>query len=135
MKELTLEATVQNIEAATEFVNAALEEFDCPMKTQMQIDLVVDEVFTNIAQYAYAPQTGTATVRVEPLEDSAGVRLTFFDGGKPFNPLANGDPDTTLSAEERSIGGLGIFLVKKMMDDVSYAYENGQNVLTTIKRF
>ena len=135
MKELTLDAVVQNIEAVTDFVNAALEEWNCPMKGQMQIDMAIDELFGNIAQYAYAPGTGKATVRVEPLKEARGMRLTLIDSGKPYDPLSGGDPDTTLSAEERGIGGLGVFLVKKTMDDMRYAYENGQNVLTVEKRF
>jgi len=135
MKELTLDATVQNIETVTDFVNAALEEWDCPMKAQMQIDVVIDELFGNIAQYAYAPRIGTATVQVELLEDPRGVKLTFIDGGKPYNPLSSDDPDVTLSAEARGVGGLGVFLVKKTMDEVAYTYENGQNVLTAVKRF
>ncbi|MBR3270414.1 MAG: ATP-binding protein [Clostridia bacterium] len=135
MKELTLDAVVQNIEAVTDFVNAALEEWDCPMKAQMQIDMAIDELFGNIAQYAYAPGTGMATVRIEPLKEARGMRLTLIDSGKPYDPLSGGDPDTTLSIEERGIGGLGVFLVKKTMDDMRYAYENGQNVLTVEKRF
>ncbi len=135
MKELTLDAVVQNIEAVTDFVNAALEEWNCPMKAQMQIDMAIDELFGNIAQYAYAPGTGKATVRIEPLQEARGMRLTLIDSGKPYDPLSGGDPDTTLSAEERGIGGLGVFLVKKTMDDMRYAYENGQNVLTVEKRF
>ncbi len=135
MKELTLDATVQNIETVTDFVNAALEEHDCPMKAQIQIDVVIDELFGNIAQYAYAPGTGTATVRVELLDNPRGTKLTFIDSGKPYNPLLGDDPDVTLSAEARGIGGLGVFLVKKTMDEVAYVYENGQNVLTTVKRF
>ena len=135
MKELTLDAVVQNIEAVTDFVNAALEEWNCPMKAQMQIDMAIDELFGNIAQYAYAPGTGMATVRIEPLKEARGMRLTLIDSGKPYDPLSGGDPDTTLSIEERGIGGLGVFLVKKTMDDMRYAYENGQNVLTVEKRF
>lgn len=128
-KELTLEATVENIAVATDFINAELEALDCPMKAQVQIDIAVDELFGNIAHYAYVPATGPATVRVEVERDPLAVVITFIDNGKPYDPLAAPDPDTTLSAEARKIGGLGVFLVKKTMDDVSYAYKDGKNIL------
>ena len=127
--EMTVEATVANIPAVTDFVNAELEKIDCPMKAQMQIDVAIDELFGNIAQYAYNPETGPATVRVEVDEATPAVVITFIDNGKPYDPLAADDPDTTLSAEERQIGGLGVFLVKKTMDDVSYEYSEGKNIL------
>ena len=129
MKELTIEATVENIAAVTDFVNAELESLGCPMKAQLQIDVAIDELFGNIAHYAYNPETGPATVRVEVEEDPMSVVVTFIDHGKPYDPLSRDDPDVTLSAEEREIGGLGVFLVKKTMDDVSYEYRNGQNIL------
>ena len=133
MKELTIDATVDHIAAVTEFVNAQLEEYDCPMKAQMQIDLAIDELFSNIAYYAYAPETGPATVRVEVREGPLAVVITFIDHGKPFDPLAGEDPDVSLPLEERKEGGLGIFLVKKTMDDVSYEYRDGQNILRVRK--
>ena len=129
MKEMTLEATVNNIPMVTEFVNTELEALDCPVKAQMQIDVAIDELFGNIAQYAYDPLTGPATVRVEVDDDPMAVIITFIDNGKPFDPLKGKDPDTTLSAEERQIGGLGVFLVKKTMDEITYEYKDGQNIL------
>ena len=134
MQELNLEAAVANIPAVTDFVNAILEELDCPMKARMQIDVAIDELFSNIAQYAYAPGTGPATVRVETEEDPRAVILTFIDRGIPYEPLAAEDPDITAPAEERSIGGLGVFLVKKTMDDVRYERRDGQNILRITKR-
>ena len=129
MKELTVEAKTTNIEAVTDFVNEQLEALDCPMKAQMQIDIAIDELFGNIAHYAYNPEIGQATVRVEVVEDPLSVVITFIDNGVPYDPLAKADPDTTLSAEEREIGGLGIFMVKKTMDDITYEYKDGQNIL------
>ena len=129
MKELTIAATVENIETVTEFVNAQLELLDCPIKAQMQIDIAIDELFGNIAHYAYNPEVGNATVRVEVSEDPLAVIVTFIDNGIPYDPLRKDDPDITLSAEEREIGGLGIYLVKKSMDEISYEYKNGQNIL------
>ena len=134
MKELTIAATVQNIETVTAFVDEQLEALDCPMKAQMQIDIAIDELFGNIAHYAYAPEVGEATVRVEVIDDPLSVVITFIDGGVPYDPLAAADPDITLSAEERAVGGLGIFMVKKSMDDISYEYRNGKNILTIRKR-
>ena len=133
MKELNIAATVENIEAVTDFVNEQLEALDCPMKAQMQIDIAIDELFGNIAHYAYNPDVGDATVRVEVIEDPLSVVITFIDGGVPYDPLAAADPDTTLSAEDRAIGGLGIFMVKKSMDEITYRYENGSNILSIRK--
>ena len=133
MKELTVEAKIENIEAVTDFVNEQLEALDCPMKAQMQIDIAIDELFGNIAHYAYNPEVGSATVRVEVIEDPLAVTITFIDNGVPYDPLAKADPDTTLSAEEREIGGLGIFMVKRTMDDITYEYKDGQNILTIKK--
>ena len=129
MNELTITATVENIEAVTDFVNEQLEAIDCPMKAQMQIDIAIDELFGNIAHYAYNPEVGEATVRVEVIEDPLAVVITFIDKGVPYDPLAKEDPDITLTAEERGIGGLGIFMVKKSMDDIAYEYKDGQNIL------
>ena len=129
MKELTINATVENIEKVTAFVDEQLEAMDCPMKAQMQIDIAIDELFGNIAHYAYNPKVGPATVRVEVTDNPMTVIITFIDNGVPYDPLAKEDPDVTLSAEERGIGGLGIYLVKKSMDGISYEYKNGQNIL------
>ena len=129
MKELTIAATVENIETVTDFVNEQLESLDCPMKAQMQIDIAIDELFGNIAHYAYNPEIGEATVRVEVVENPLSVVITFIDNGVPYDPLKNDDPDTTLSAEERDIGGLGIYMVKKSMDNITYEYKDGQNIL------
>ena len=134
MKELTIAATVENIEVVTDFVNEQLETLDCLMKAQMQIDIAIDELFGNIAQYAYNPDVGEATVRVEVIEEPLSVVITFIDGGVPCDPLASADPDTTLSAEERAIGGLGIFMVKKTMDEITYRYEGGKNILSIRKK-
>ena len=129
MKELTLDATVENISTVTAFVDEELEKIDCPMKAQMQIDIAIDEVSSNIAHYAYHPSVGSATVKIEVIEEPMSVVITFIDGGTPYNPLEKEDPDITLSAEEREIGGLGIFMVKKSMDSIDYEYKDGQNIL------
>lgn len=133
MKELTIAATVENIGAVTDFVDAQLEALDCPMKAQVQINIAIDELFGNIAHYAYNPDVGEATVRVEVEEEPLSVIITFIDGGVPYDPLQAVEPDTTLSAEERALGGLGIFMVRKSMDEITYRYENGRNILSIRK--
>ena len=133
MKELTIAATVENIEVVTDFVNQQLELLECPMKAQMQIDIAIDELFSNIAHYSYNPEIGQATVRVEVMENPLAVSITFIDNGVPYDPLSKEDPDLTLSAEERQIGGLGIYLVKKSMDEITYEYKDGQNILSIKK--
>lgn len=104
------------------------------MKVMAQIDVSVDELFGNIANYAYGDETGYAEIRLEDTEEKPGIIIEFEDAGMPFNPLAKEDPDTSLSINERGIGGLGIFIVKKTMDDVYYRYENNCNILG-IKKF
>ena len=133
MKELTLEATIPNIETVTDFVNAELEAADCPLKVQMQIDVAIDEVFSNIAQYAYGEAGGSATVGIAISEEPRMMTLIFKDQGMPYNPLENKDPNINLPAEAREIGGLGIFMVKKTMDEVLYDFKDGQNILTLKK--
>ena len=133
MAEMTILAKVENLEQVLAFVDAELEKLDCSMKTQMQIDVAVEELFVNIAHYAYAPKEGTALIRVQSDEASQAVAITFIDSGIPYDPLAKPDPDVTLSAEDRQIGGLGIYMVKKSMDDMRYEYRDGQNVLKIVK--
>lgn len=134
MIELTVAATVENIGTVTDFVNEQLEALDCPMKAQMQIDIAIDELFGNISHYAYHPEVGNATVRVEVTEEPLAVMVTFIDGGMPYDPLTTADPDITLSAEERRIGGLGIYMVKKAMDEITYEYKDGKNILSIKKK-
>ena len=129
MNGLELEARAENLPKVLAFVDGELEQRDCPMKTQMQIDIAVEELFVNIANYAYHPEIGWASVMVEVLDDPLSVSVTFMDSGEPYDPLAKADPDTTLSAEERQIGGLGIYMVKKSMDEIAYEYKDGQNIL------
>ena len=103
------------------------------MKVMMQIEIAVEEIYVNIVHYAYNPEIGKATIRCEVTDNPMQVIIQFMDSGVPFDPLAKEDADITLSAEEREIGGLGIFMVKKSMDEVSYEYKEGKNVLTIRK--
>ena len=134
MKTLTLEAKIDNIPVITDFINEQLEALDCAMKAQLQIDVAIDEVFTNIASYAYPDGEGMATVRMDFDPATRLSTITFEDTGIPFDPLQQQEPDVTLSAEERPIGGLGIFLVRETMDDVTYERRDGRNILTISKK-
>jgi anti-sigma regulatory factor (Ser/Thr protein kinase) len=131
--ELVIAAELKNLPLVLDFIEGHLEGTSISIKQKMQILVAVEEIFVNIASYAYAPGTGDAVVRCEILDDPAAVEIEFEDTGTPYNPLEKEDPDVTLSAEERSIGGLGVFLVKKLMDDVRYEYRDGANVLTVRK--
>ncbi len=133
-KSLTVEATVQNIEKVLGFIDEQLELCECPMRTQTQIDVAIDELFGNIALYAYAPNVGNATVLFDVEDNPKTAVITFIDSGVPYNPLEKEDPDITLSVEDRQIGGLGIFMVKKTMDAMQYEYRDGQNILSIRKK-
>ena len=133
MREMDIAATLENLDTVMAFVDQQLEEVGCSMKAQMQIDIAVEEVYVNIAHYAYNPEVGGVTIRIQIEEEPLAVILTFIDEGKPYDPLAKEDPDVTLAAEDRQVGGLGIFMVKKSMDNVSYEYNEGRNVLTLKK--
>lgn len=133
MKKLTVPATLTQLDAVQAFIEGELEENGCPMKAVMQISIAVEEIYVNIARYAYHPEIGEATVRCAVGGDPLQVTIQFLDSGKPFDPLQKKDTDTTLSASEREIGGLGILMVKKSMDDVRYEYRDGLNILTLEK--
>ena len=127
MSELNIAATIENLDDVMTFVTSILEEMSCPAKEQMTIEIAVEEMFVNVAHYAYTPKTGMVRIKCLPLDNNKAVEISFEDEGIPFDPLAKGDPDTTLSAEERPIGGLGIYMVKKSMDNVYYEYKDGKN--------
>ena len=131
---LELDALSENLDRVLDFVNERLEGADCPPKTQMQINIAIEEIFVNIAHYAYAPGTGRMSLTVKLSGDPLEATFIFVDRGKPYDPLKKEDPDITLSAEERQIGGLGIFMTKKIMDRMDYAYRDGQNILTLVKK-
>ena len=133
VKELKIGARTDNLDQVIAFVDENLEEADCSMKAQMQIDVAVEEIFVNIAQYAYTPAEGEAVIRLDTETVPGAVLITFIDSGIPFNPLAVEEPDVTLSAKDRKVGGLGIFMVKRSMDDVVYEYADNKNILTIKK--
>ncbi|MBQ7739894.1 MAG: ATP-binding protein [Eubacterium sp.] len=131
MKKIKVDATLENLDTVIDFVDGYLEENECSMKNQAKIDLSLEEIYVNIANYAYGDEIGKAEIEVSREGDD--VIIVVKDSGTPYNPLEKTDPDISLSAEERQIGGLGIFLVKKNMDFVSYAYEDSKNIFTMKK--
>ena len=135
MKSLEIEASVQNLDQVLGFLEEQLFEAGCPMKTTMQLQLAAEELFVNIASYAYKPGTGNAVIQVEFEKAPRAVKVTFTDSGVPYDPLKKEDPDVTLCAAEREIGGLGIFITKKSVDDISYEYRDGENILTVKKYY
>ena len=133
VEEMTLEALIPNIQTVITWIDGKLEELGCPMKAQMQIFVAAEEIFVNVAHYAYGPENGDVTVSIEIDGQPRAAAITFTDRGKPYDPLARPDPDVTLGLEERGVGGLGVFMVKKTMDGMAYRREGGKNILTIRK--
>ena len=133
--ELTIPADDKQLEKVLDFIHQQLPA-DCETDLMYKIDLAAEEIFVNIAHYAYKeklPADETGSVSLTCSYENELLTMIFRDKGVPFNPLARPDPDITLSAEDRSIGGLGIFLTKKYMDKVEYNYQNDENILTLKK--
>ncbi len=135
MKELRVEATIENLSKVFMFLQESLEKCDCPAKTKRQIKLCVEEIFMNITHYAYNPHTGPAKISVDMVggDDPTRIVISFADEGKPYDPLQTVEPDLEADIDDRQIGGLGVFLVKTTMDNVEYEHKDGQNVLTIEK--
>ena len=134
MTNKTFPAKTEALSDVLGYVEQTLEGYECPMKVQMAICVAIEEVFVNVAHYAYGDGEGEMGLDIGFEAESRTVTFRITDRGVPFDPLEKPDPDITLSAEEREIGGLGIFIAKKTMDSISYAYENGENVLTMMKK-
>ena len=124
-KMLSVNPTMETVPQVAAFVEENLEKFEVPMKLSMKLMVAVDEIYSNIVRYS-----GATEAQVRVMKETDTLRLVFSDNGKPYNPLDAKEPDVTASAEDRTIGGLGIFMVRKMMDDVEYMYKDNQNVLT-----
>ena len=131
MKEIIVDAKIEELNNVLSFVDEFLESIEMPMSIMMKVDIAVEELFVNIASYAYSDNNGKATIQIEENKDN--VCISFIDSGRPYNPLKKEDPDITLSAEDRQIGGLGIYMVKKSMDNVEYEYIDGKNILRITK--
>lgn len=134
MEYLTVPACTEALADVQGFLEERLESWGCAPGLQMQLSLVAEEIFVNIAHYAYLDGEGQATIGVQAGGEPPVLTLRFADRGIPFDPLAQPEADITLSAQERPIGGLGIFLTRKIMDEAVYAYEDGQNILTLRKK-
>lgn len=131
MPERAFPAEDAALEEVLAFTGEQLEAAGCPLKLVMPLSVAIEEMFVNVAHYAYPGESGSVRFSIEHDGDTVTFRLT--DGGIPFDPLARPDPDTTLSAEKRSIGGLGILIMKKTMDEAHYERKNGENILTMKK--
>mgnify|MGYP003455342162 CR=1 FL=1 len=129
--EITVDSKIENIGALTAFVEKELEPFEPSMKAQMQINVAIDELFSNVVHYSGSSKM---TLVLEVVEDVLSASLTFIDNGVAYDPLAKADPDVTLSADDREIGGLGIFLVKKTMDQMEYKRDGEKNILKITKK-
>ncbi len=134
MRELRVEADRKYMQTVQDFVNEDLENNPaCSRKDVLEIHMVVDEIFGNIADYAYDDKPGPVIIAVDADKEGM-IELTFSDEGKPYDPMSSEDPDVSLPARERSLGGLGIFMVKNVMDVLGYEYKNGRNIFTMRKR-
>jgi anti-sigma regulatory factor (Ser/Thr protein kinase) len=129
MAECIVQASLEHVDEVLDFIEESSSILS--MKEQTQLRIVAEEIFVNIASYAYSPGNGTATIRVNA-EESA-VTVEFADTGKAYNPLEHEDPDVSLPAEERDIGGLGLLMVKKMTDHIAYVRDGDTNILTIRK--
>ena len=134
MTNQTFPAKIDALSDVLGFAEQTLEDCGCPMKIQISVSVAIEEVFVNVASYAYGGGEGDVTLGIEFNEENRSITFRMTDKGVPFDPLQNPDPDITLSADEREIGGLGIFITKKTMNEINYAYENGENVLTMVKK-
>ena len=133
--KMTVDATVDNLNKVLAFIDEQLEANNCPMRVMLEIDVAAEEIFVNVASYAYTSGIGSVAIEVNFEEQPKAVAIRFIDSGIPYNPLEKEDPDVTLPAEKRGIGGLGVFMVKKSMDEVTYEYKDGKNHLTIRKFF
>lgn len=133
VQTLLIEAKMDKLDQVLDFIRNRLEKQKCPARILGQIEVAAEEIFVNIARYAYESEVGDAGIQVEVEPEPLRVAITFMDHGVPYDPLQREEPDMTLSADERQIGGLGIYMVKKSMDDVCYEYQDGKNILTIRK--
>lgn len=129
----TLPAEISNIRTFIDLIDSVMGDKEVPLRITTQVDVALDEILSNICNYAYTGVRGDMSMGYAFVDDPAALVLRFTDRGVEYNPLEKADPDITLSFDEREIGGLGIFLVKNTMDEVTYKYEDGCNILTLYK--
>ena len=131
-RSLTLPNDINTIPQLNEFIDAVCEELEIDMALAMSLNLAMEEAVVNVMDYAY-PVGTEGEVDIEAIADETQLHFTISDSGKPFDPTAKEEVDTTLSAEERPIGGLGIHLIRQLMDDISYERKDGKNILRLSK--
>jgi anti-sigma regulatory factor (Ser/Thr protein kinase) len=132
--EFAAPASLDKLEAVQDFVSGYMAYLDFSPQACMHVEIAVEEIFVNIASYAYAPgEAGMAAIRCEADAGAGRLTVVFADSGAPYNPLDRPDPDVGLPLEERPIGGLGVFMIKRLMDAVYYRFEAGRNMLTIVK--
>lgn len=137
MNEITIDADIKNLNEITSFLNNIIDNYDCSMEVKFQLELAIEEIYVNIAYYAYPNAIGSTTIRYDIVNEDDKpplLVLDILDQGEEYNPLEEKNPDISLDAMAREIGGLGIFIVKESMDFVDYHYENGNNIFT-IKKY
>ena len=133
MEKIEILAVMENLNQVFAFIHKGIEDQTMSEKARLRLDVAVEEIFTNIVNHAYDPETGPARIRMELLDDPLRVQIIFSDKGKPYNPLNNEEVDVQKKMENREVGGLGIYLLKKYTDGIRYSYEDGQNVVTIEK--
>lgn len=129
MKQIAVEAKTENLPQVLQMVKDTLSKYMCSEKCKMQIQIAVEEIFVNVASYAYHTDEKPLTVQCEMMEHPLALSIVFMDAGIPYNPLEKAAPCLDASVEERQIGGLGIFMVRQMMDEMTYEYKDGMNIL------
>ena len=134
MKTLKVDAKVNNLNKVLSFINDVLSDYGCSVRDTMQINVAVEELFVNISLYAYPSGSGSATISISVLDDPKTAEITLIDSGVPFDPLEKEEPDISLNAKEREIGGLGIYMVRKTMDELTYENVDGCNITTISKK-
>lgn len=135
MKELHIESKLENIEKVTDFINTHLMSENATKNFCSSIDVVIDEIYSNIVNYSKLTEDDKVSVKIEIDGIPKKITIQFVDAGIPYDPLTTKDPNVDAKVEERDVGGLGIFMVKKIMDDVHYEYKDNKNVLTLTKNF
>lgn len=136
MKEITVNADVKNLDAVLSFLHDTIEPYNCSTEVQFQLELALEEAYVNIAHHAYPNEVGSTTIRCDVVEENKTANLLvidILDQGIPYNPIEHDDPNVDTSAEEREIGGLGIYMIKNTMDVLSYSYEDEHNIFTVKK--
>ena len=134
MDKIVLESKMENIKKVIEFVNSKIEKCNFKEKEKLEINIAIDELFGNIVKYAYGEEVGIVEVQVKVKENPLEVEITFIDSGTKYNPLEREEPNIEANLNERKIGGLGIFIARKLMDEIKYEYKDGKNVLSIICR-